>query len=118
MWKVATVNYMVQQLGPLAKTCETAKPTSFQAIEFLPSSVLQLTPPCCAKSLSRQFTKSEGVNPSILCALTEVTKVFVMSKRVSASATCSLGFCTENHIQKKKIKRGRFCKPTLQNSNS
>lgn len=93
---------MVQHLGPLWKTCETAIPTSFQHIKFLPSSLLPPGPLCSPKSLRRQVTKSEGVIPSLLCALTDVTKVFVMSKRASASATCSLGFCTESHIKTTK----------------
>lgn len=100
--KGTTADYIVQQPGALLKTWETTCPMSFQRIKLWASSRLLLGPPSCPKSLRRQLTKSEGVTPSLLYALTEVTNVFVMSNRASASATCSLGFCTEeNHIKAK-----------------
>lgn len=95
--------YMVQHPGTVLITWETALPISFQAIEFLPWSELILGCPCCPKFLNRQFTKSDGVIPSLLCALTNVINVFVMSNKASASATCSLGFCTVNQVSENKI---------------
>lgn len=96
---------MVLHPEHLLKTCDTARPISFQNVAFPAFSVLVLGPLCCPNCLRRHVTKSEGVIPSLLCALTQVSNVLAMSERASKSATCSLGCCTEIHVHTKTKKK-------------
>lgn len=90
---------MVEHPQLFPKALATATPTSAQAIDARPVSLVVLGPLTSPKSLIMEETKSEMVMPLLFSAWTQCTTVLVMSNRVSASATCSLGFCTENHIK-------------------
>lgn len=96
---------MVEHPRLLLNKCGTAAPTSAQAIEVPPSSLLLLSPLVgCPKSLSRVETKSETVIPSLFSAWMEVRTALVRSNKISASATCSRGLCTEKSSKNTRLK--------------